>query len=266
MPSIGRSVRLPDIPNFRDVGGLSSGSLRPGVVFRSAQLSGHTGADDDALLSLGVRSVYDLRTAEEAEHRPDRVPAQVRVALLDVLGDRPHSGAAAVASLVTAQQDRATVEDINDAVSGGRAHDLMIETYRHFVSLPSAHASYRALLSSLAGDEGASVIHCTAGKDRTGWAVAVLQRLCGADVDDIIVDYLGSNAGMERAYRPMLESFASEGGDADALADMIFVKPEYLEAATSLMHRVHGGLTRYLTETLGLDGQTLERLRARLTT
>lgn len=265
MPSIGRSVRLPDIPNFRDAGGLSSGSLRPGIVFRSAQLSGHAEADDDALVSLGVRSVYDLRTAEEAAHRPDHVPAQIRVMLLDVLADRPHSGAAAVASLVTAKQDRTTIEDINDAVSGGRAHDLMIETYRHFVSLPSAHSSYRALLSSLAVDEGASVIHCTAGKDRTGWAIAVLQRLCGTDVDDVLRDYLGSNVGMEHAYRPMLESFASEGGDADALADMIFVKPEYLEAATSLMHRVHGGLDRYLEDALGLDGATLERLRARLT-
>lgn len=259
-------MTLPDIPNFRDAGGLSSGSLRPGIVFRSAQLSGHTYADEAALLGLEVRSVYDLRTAEEAAHRPDQVPAHIRVVLLDVLADRPHSGAAAVASLVTAQQDRATVSDINDAVSGGRAHDLMIETYRHFVSLPSAHASYRDLLSSLAADEGSSVIHCTAGKDRTGWAVAVVQSLCGADVDDIVADYLGSNAGMERAYRPMLESFASEGGDAEALADMIFVKPEYLEAATSVMHRVHGGLDRYLAGTLGLDGATIARLRTRLTT
>ena len=266
MPSIGRSVRLPDIPNFRDAGGLPSGSLRPGIVFRSAQLSGHTDADDTALVSLGVRSVYDLRTAEEAEHRPDQVPVPIRISLLDVLADRQDSGAAAVASLVTAKQDRATVDDINDAVSGGRAHDLMIETYRHFVSLPSAHASYRALLTSLAVDEGASVIHCTAGKDRTGWAVAVLQRLCGADADDVVIDYLGSNAGMERAYRPMLESFAAEGGDAEALADMIFVKPEYLEAANDLMRRAHGGLDRYLTETLCLDDTTLERLRSRLTT
>jgi protein-tyrosine phosphatase len=258
-------VTLPDIPNFRDAGGLQSGALRPGVIFRSAQLSGHTAADDTALIGLGVRSVYDLRTTDEAEHRPNTVPPSVRVTLLDVLADRPHSGAAAVASLVTAKQDGTTISDINDAVSGGRARDLMIETYRHFVSLPSAHASYRTLLASLADDRGASVIHCTAGKDRTGWAVAVLQRMCGADLDDIIADYLGSNAGMERAYRPMLESFAAQGGDAEALADMIFVKPEYLDAAITLMHHVHGGLDRYLTATLGLDAATLERLRTRLT-
>ena len=258
-------MTLPDIPNFRDAGGLPSGSLRPGVVFRSAQLSGHSTTDDAALLGLGVSSVYDLRTADEAAHRPDTLPSGIRITLLDVLADRPHSGAAAVASLVTAKQDGTTISDINDAVSGGRARDLMIETYRHFVSLPSAHASYHALLTALAADDGASVIHCTAGKDRTGWAIAVLQRLCGTDMDDIVTDYLGSNAGMERAYRPMLEAFAAQGGDAEALADMIFVQPEYLDAAITLMHHVHGGLDQYLTSTLGLDAATLERLRARLT-
>ena len=74
------------------------------------------------MLNLDVRSVYDLRTLDEAEHRPDEVPSSIRVALLDVLADRPHSGAAAVASLVTAKQDRATVEEINAAVGQGRAH------------------------------------------------------------------------------------------------------------------------------------------------
>jgi protein-tyrosine phosphatase len=233
-------------------------------VFRSAQVSGYPPAAEEDLLALDVRSVYDLRTADEAAHRPDHVPPGIRVVLLDVLADRPHSGAAAVASLVTAKKDQSTVEDVNDAVQFGRAHDLMIETYRHFVSLPSAHASYRALLTSLATDEGASVIHCTAGKDRTGWAIAVLQRMCGADLGDILDDYLGSNAAMETAYRPMLDAFAAEGGDAEALADMIFVRPEYLEAAIDLMHRVHGGLERYLTVTLGLDAVTLDALRHRL--
>ena len=258
-------MRLPDIANFRDAGGLATGSLRPGVVFRSAQFSGYPTAAEDDVVALGVRTVYDLRTADEAAHRPDVVPPGVAVVLLDVLADRPHSGAAAVASLVTAKKDQSTVEDVNDAVQFGRAHDLMIETYRHFVSLPSAHASYRALLTSLAADEGASVIHCTAGKDRTGWAIAVLQRMCGSELDDIVDDYLASNVAMETAYRPMLDAFAAEGGDAEALADMIFVRPEYLEAAIDLMHRVHGGLDRYLSVTLGLDGATLARLRARLT-
>jgi len=258
-------VTPPDIPNFRDAALAGSGALRPGVVFRSAQLSGHSPDDDHALLALDIRRVYDLRTADEAEHRPDHVPGPITVTLLDVLADRPHSGAAAVASLVTAKPDRASIAEVNHVVGGGRAHELMLETYRHFVTLPSAHASYRALLRQIAGGDGAAVIHCTAGKDRTGWAIALLQRLCGADLADIMDDYLGSNAPMEQAYRPLLDAFASEGGDAEALADMIFVKPDYLEATISLMYREHGRLGDYLSGALGLDARTLSALRSRLT-
>lgn len=255
---------LPEITNFRDAGGLPSGSLRAGVIYRSAQLSDVSPDAQRALRGLDVRSVYDLRTGDEVVHTPDRVPDTLRITLLDVLADRPHSGAAAVASLVTAKDDGTTIDDINRAVSDGRAHELMIETYRHFVTLPSAHAGYRTLLTSLAEDQGASVIHCTAGKDRTGWAIAVLQRLCGVSDEDIVADYVSSNAAMERAYRPMLESFADQGGDADALADMIFVTPEYLDAALFLVQRDHGGFGHYLRGTLGLDDEVLDRLRARL--
>jgi len=153
---------------------------------------------------------------------------------------------------------------VNNAVSNGRARDLMIETYQHLVSLPSAHLSYRTLLESLAAGTGSAVIHCTAGKDRTGWAIAVLQRLCGASMDDILADYLLSNAAMETAYRPMLDDFASAGGDAESLSHMIFIRPEYLDAAVTLMRDSYGDLDGYLTTGLGLDHLTIAALRDRL--
>lgn len=258
------SGELPDVPNFRDAGGLPTGSLRPGLVYRSAQLSPLTDADHARLIDLDVQAVFDLRTADEVRHRPDTLPPGLEALVLDVLADRPHSGAAAVASLVTAKQDQTTVEDVNDAVSDGRARDLMIETYRYLVSLPSAHAAYRTLLASLASGTGAAVIHCTAGKDRTGWAIAMLQSLGGASTEDVLADYLLSNVDMETTYRPMLDAFADAGGDAESLADMILVRPEYLDAAVTLMHRVHGGLDGYLSRGLQLGSDDVRLLRARL--
>ena len=255
-------MTLPDLPNFRDAGGI--GSLRPGVVFRAPQLSRLTPQQTSALAAWGDIQVFDLRTSDEVHHRPDELPPSAHYTLLDVLADRPHSGAAAVASLVTARDTPTAVQDINDAVCDGRASDLMIETYRYLVSLPSAHRSYRALFTALADDGSPAIIHCTAGKDRTGWAIAVLQWLCGASDDAVLADYLGSNAGMERAYRPMLDAFAAQGGDAESLSDMIFVRPAYLDAAVSLARRMHGDLGGYLTEAVGLDPSVIERLRSRL--
>lgn len=255
---------LPDIPNFRDAGGLTSGSMGAGIVYRSSQLSALSDSDQDVLLRLAVVDVFDLRTSAEASHRPDRLPAAIRLCLADVLADRPHSGAAAVATLVNDHADKAAVEEVNAAVGDGRARDLMIETYRHFVSLPSAHEAYRRVLAAMAVSSGASVIHCTAGKDRSGWAIAVLQRLAGTHMDDVVADYLASNAAMVRAFGPMLDDFAIQGGDAESLSHMIYVRPEYLEAAVTLMHHVYGSLDGYLTTALGLGTEQVQALRSRL--
>jgi protein-tyrosine phosphatase len=255
---------LPDIPNFRDAGGLATGFLRPGLVYRSAQLSGISAPAQQSLRDIGIVSAFDLRTADEVRNRPDELPPGVCLTVLDVLADRPHSGAAAVASLVTEHGDRATIEDVNDAVTGGRSHDLMIETYRYLVSLPSAHAGYRSLLQDLGQAEGGAVIHCTAGKDRTGWAIAVLQRFAGASMDDVVADYLASNEPMRQTYGPMLDQFAAAGGDAEALSQMIYVQPDYLDAAITLMHHVYGGLEGYLTTALELSAEDIDALGARL--
>jgi len=251
-------VTLPGIPNFRDAGGLPSGTLRPGVVFRSAQLVGLSDEDTRRLSALDVRAVFDLRTSDEVVHLPDALPAGLEATVLDVLADRPHSGAAAVASLVTAKKDRTTVEDVNEAVSDGRACDLMIETYRYLVSLPSAHTAYRTLLSSLSAGEGSTVIHCTAGKDRTGVAAMLLLSALGVEEEVIHHDYLATN----RLWRRDAEVSA---GLPPVVADtLLSVQPAFLEAAYEAIHSGWGSIDAYLHQQLGLDDARMAVLRARL--
>ncbi len=255
-------MRLPELTNFRDAGGI--GSLRPGLVFRSAELSRLSDADGQALLDLGVTDVFDLRTWEEIEHRPDRLPAGIRLVVEDVLADRPHSGAAEVASLVNQYAEQAGTETINAAIGNGQAAQHMHDTYLHLVTLPSADAGYRSLFTELAHGQGGAVIHCTAGKDRTGWALAVLQLLGGATREEVVADYLGSNEPMRLAYGPMLDGFAADGGDADALEHMMLVFPEYLETALEYVDRVYGGVEGYLQRGLGLSDDDMAALRTRL--
>jgi protein-tyrosine phosphatase len=255
------------VPNFRDAGGYPTGSgrvMRRGVVYRASQLFDLTPAAGQALQSLGVTAVFDLRTTSEVDHRPDRLPAGVSLAVDDVLADRPHSGATGVASLINDHADRASVAEINASVGEGRARSLMLETYRHLVTLPSAHRGYHALLRSLAHLPGAAVVHCTAGKDRSGWAIAVLQLLSGVGMDDVVADYLLSNEPMQRAYGPTLERFADEGGDAESLAHMLLVEPDYLAEAVTLIDQQFGDLEGYLIRGLELETSDIDLLRARL--
>lgn len=261
------SGALPDIPNFRDAGGLATGpgrTMRRGVVYRSAQLFGLTPEQQQGLLALGVTDVYDLRTTSEVDHRPDSLPESITLTVDDVLADRPHSAAAEVASIVNDHDDRASVARINAVVGEGRAKHLMIETYRHFVTLPSAHRAYGGLLTGVADARGAAVIHCTAGKDRSGWGVALLQLIAGAGMDDVLADYLLSNEPMRRAYGPMLQAFGAEGGDAESLSHMMLVEPDYLDAALTLMREQFGDLDGYLATALELTPTDIDRLRTRL--
>lgn len=253
------------VPNFRDVGGLATpdGPMREGVVFRAAQLTRLEPHVQAALRELGVRTVVDLRTAEEIHHRPDTLPGDITLVVLDVLADRPHSGAAEVAALVNQYEERASVAAINAAIGDGQAEQHMRDTYRHFVTLPSAHSGYRTLFRGLAQGVGGAVIHCTAGKDRTGWAVAVLQLLAGAGIDDVVDDYLASNEPMRATYGRMLDDFAAQGGDSDALSHMMLVYPEYLDTALAIVRTEFGGIPEYLERGLGLAPVEIAALRKR---
>ncbi|MCX6434330.1 MAG: tyrosine-protein phosphatase [Actinobacteria bacterium] len=255
------------VPNFRDAGGLATASGRPmrtSVIYRSSSLFDVSEAAQEALLAIGVSDVFDLRTTAEVAHRPDTLPPAITLTVDDVLADRPHSGAAGVTSLINDHVDRASIDDINASIGGGGAKATMLETYRHLVMLPSAHRGYRRLLTSITSSAGASVIHCTAGKDRTGWAIVVLQLVAGAGMDDILDDYLLSNEPMRRAYGPMMEAFAAEGGDAESLAHMMLVEPGYLDEALTLMRAQFGGLEGYLVTGLGMETSEIDLLRARL--
>ena len=86
----GAGIPLKTVPNLRDIGGWptrTGGRVRRGLLFRSTELDKLQGDDLDAFAKLGVRSVYDLRTAAERTAQPDRVPAGTRVIVVDVLAD-----------------------------------------------------------------------------------------------------------------------------------------------------------------------------------
>jgi protein-tyrosine phosphatase len=253
-----------DIPNFRDAGGLATGSLRRGVVYRSSQLSALTDAQQAHLQALGITIVFDLRTAAETSSRPDRLPAGIRGVHLDVLADTPESGAAAMEQLV-AGTGTPDIAAINATIGGDRAHAMMVQTYRDIVSLPSARASYRSMLRDFTESTGSAVVHCTAGKDRTGWGIALFQHIAGVSDDDIVADYLLSSAPITAAYAPLIEQFGRAGGDATALADLIMVRPDYLRSALDTSVAAHGSIDGYLRDGLGLDDAAVAAVRARIT-
>ncbi len=158
-------IPLTSVPNLRDVGGYRTGDgakVRTGVFYRSTDLSRVADADMPLLDGLGIRTVYDLRTADERDAAPDILPNGARAVALDVLADKGIRSIPAQMLQVIADPMIAERE-----LGGGRAIEYFEGSYRDFVAMPSAVSSYRELFGGLASN-GNTPASYTAPRGRTG--------------------------------------------------------------------------------------------------
>lgn len=259
----GRPIPITTLPNLRDLGGwptAGGGRVRTGLLFRSADLDRLDGPGLAALGQLHLSTVIDLRTKAERDAAPDRLPAGAAPLVCDVLRDATQ---AAPAQLQKVLGDPRAAEQM---LGGGRAEALLTQGYRQIVSLPSALDAYRRVFSTMAEDARRPLLfHCTTGKDRTGWAAAVILSLLGVSRDDVLRDYLLTNEQLLPALEPLMARFRSAGGDAALLEPVLGVRASYLEAAFDEVGQKFGSMEAYLATGLGLDEAAQVRLRSGLT-
>lgn len=251
-----RRVDLATIGNLRELGGAraESGQVRPGVLFRSTQLGSASDEDAEVLRQLGVTTVVDLRTSYELQQAPERRIGDY--VWLDVLAD---SQIASQASMEPLFADPKAFEQF---LADGTAVAFMRQAYVEFVDLPSARAAYGRWLRDVADSEGAVLVHCTNGKDRTGWAVAVALLSVGVELDDVFTDYLTTNDQYLGSLAAVFDEVAAKGLDPALLEPVLGVREEYLQTALDRVESL-GGLDAYLA-LLQVDDQVREGLAARL--
>lgn len=255
----GRRIDIALLPNLRDIGGYPTaggGRVRTGQLYRSTELNHLAGEDLDRFAALGVRVVFDLRTAAEREAEPDVVPPGTEQVVCDVLADAQD---AAPAQLLKAVADPVAAEQM---LGEGRASRLFEHGYREIVGLPSALRAYRAFFTAIAQDTGRpALFHCTTGKDRTGWAAAATLLLLGVSQDDVLHDYELTNRDLLPALKPVFEHFRAAGGDRRLLEPVLGVRASYLEAALDEMRQRFGSIEGYFGDGLGIDADGQRRLR-----
>ena len=237
-----RSVPLHGASNFRDLGGYQGRDgrrLRWGRLYRSAHLAHLTPDDLTQLQNLGVRRSADFRGEFESQRLSYAWPGLARHAL--------------VVEPTVVQQALVMLES-GQGLSVAHAEELMHETYRSFVdTYAQRFADFFELLQA---EESPLVFHCTAGKDRTGWAAALLLTALGVDEEQIMDDYLLTNSLFQR---PQL-SFAQMSPEVQ---DVLWrVQPSFLQASVQMVRERHGSVDRYLSEGLGVDQAASERLAA----
>jgi len=258
-PMQDRVIRLEGVSNFRDYGGYPTqggGRMKTGLLYRSANHAKATDADLEAIAALGIGVVVDLRRPGERTRDPSRRhPTFAGMVIDNDIGD--------------------TTED--PWLAFVRASDLSTDSFRghglgYYREAPfeERHIDlFKRYFHALADNDQAVLIHCAAGKDRTGLLAALTHHVAGVHPDDIMADYLLTNAAInyELVIPLVSEMMAAQTGrtpEPEAVRVAIGVDPTYLETAFTVIRDAHGDLDAYLERVIGVDGPFREQLRRRL--
>jgi len=234
--------------NLRDMGGYAAAdgrTVRWRTLYRSGSLGRIAGTGPAVLAGLGLGAIVDLRS--NSERAKDSHAAFTAAARSYWARDYDYSGA---------DLQRRFADPASATAEGGRA--MMIDAFR---ALPGEQAaSYAMLFARLLDCDGPLLFKCSAGKDRTGLAAALVLTALDVPHETVLEDFLLSRVA------PGMESLAAamEGIiPAAQLAHMISVEPAYLDSAWAAIRAEHGSVERYLAA-LGVGPAETDRLRDRL--
>ncbi|MCR9180530.1 MAG: tyrosine-protein phosphatase [Erythrobacteraceae bacterium] len=256
--AIGPFLPTEGIHNLRDYGGYAvpgGARVRTGVLFRSGQHMDATDADLALLDRLDIRTIIDLRGVSERAgfpcRRHPRFAAEVIAHEGETSNSPPHEGGAGQVDM-TPQ----------------KARERMLAVYTRMPVNPAMIAMFTRYFAALDTRGGGSLVHCFAGKDRTGIAASLLLHVLGVNHEDVVAEFLRTNDAptrhvLERQSLPRME--AHYGAiDPEALRNLMGVLPEYIATYFAELTRDHGSIDTYLATRLGVDEARKERLRAKL--
>jgi protein-tyrosine phosphatase len=235
MSAASLAIRNPS--NFRDLAGHVRLPVRPQVLFRSDHLGALDEDDARQIGALGIRRVLDFRGMHERS-----------AAICALPGVAVHS----LAIEPTIVQKLSALLAAGEGLTGADVVALMQDTYRGFVR----HSTHRfaEFFGHLLESDVPTVFHCTAGKDRTGFAAALVLRALGATHEEVMHDYLLTN---ERLHPGVLRLPLPE----HVARVLLGVQPDFLDAAFEAVREDYGSLQAYLREGLGLRDAEQVRLR-----
>jgi protein-tyrosine phosphatase len=249
-----RHISLSGAYNVRDLGGYATADgrrVRWGRVYRGGALNAATSSDIANLVGRGLRVICDFRSGPERASAPNTWAAKHGIEMWgladsDIVGD---SRDLLEGSVSTVEQTRA----------------LMIRTYER---IPFDHSpSYAAAFSRIARGNLPLLFHCSAGKDRSGVAAALLLRMLGVSRDDVLVDYLLSAMVKERIEEYFVADPRHEKAvrnSTRAWGPLMESDPRYLDAMFRAVEARCGSVRAYFETDLGIDATGLATLRRQM--
>jgi protein-tyrosine phosphatase len=237
-----RLIPLEGAVNFRDLGGYATEDgqhTRWRTLFRADGLGDLTEADFSTMRALGIRTVIDLRSAEELERGRYDVDAHpVTFHHFPIIEQLPDADAF----------------DKNPGLLGTQYLDMVRDAGRSFVSV----------LEILARPESLpAVFHCTAGKDRTGVLSAILLSLLGVDEPTVVTDYALSGEAMTRLRAKLIVKYPEGRETIENISEVFSAEPAQMEALLDHLRATYGSVDAYVAG-LGAGPELVASLRAAL--
>ena len=256
-----RLLNFEGIANFRDMGGYSTTDgqqVKWGVLYRTANLAGSSDADLQGLARLKLKTLIDFRSAVEKTKEPNRLPDPTGFEVLEIptLDDG----------------NKAMVGEIMERIETGNfegmdPNAMMLQANRQFAS--TFTPQFRQFIHTVLQADGAPVLwNCSAGKDRTGFAAAILLRILGVPQAVVMQDYMASkqSALESRKTQLMLLRVFKGNEAADKLGILMGVEEDWLNAAFEQIDATWGSFDNYVREGLQLSAADIAHLKAVLLT
>ena len=246
------------IHNLRDYGGyavVGGGRVKTGLLFRSGHHIEATDSDLSLVDTLDIRTIVDLRGNSERGNFPCRRSENFTADVIfhdgETASSPPHEAAAGA------------------GMTPEKARQRMIALYTRMPVNPAMISMFGRYFKVLDERDGGNLVHCFAGKDRTGIAATMLLHLLGVHHDDVVGEFMLTNEApttdvLRRQSVPRMEAHYGPM-DPDAVQNLMGVRPEYIETYISEVTHSHGSLDAYLQTIIGVDEAMRNRLKARFT-
>jgi protein-tyrosine phosphatase len=244
-----RYIYSAQVDNMRDIGGYPTKNGKRvawGKVYRSGALSGMDSLDFIIFDSLQIKKVYDLRTNTEVKEKPDSLPDNI-----------------AHMHLAIGKDDWGDQKEFFQKMNELELDSLDAWILDLYKIIPIDYADqYKIFFKDLIAQDDLPVLyHCTAGKDRTGIATALLLYILEVPMDYIKADYALSNVYREKANMKYAKMMEEQGINYEQALVLLKVKPEYMDSIFENIASRYGSIDQYLFGTLGISDADREILR-----
>ncbi|MDB9813213.1 tyrosine-protein phosphatase [Gammaproteobacteria bacterium] len=248
-----RLLKMDGSYNTRELGGYKTKdgrTIKWGVLYRSDKLSDISEIDQEYIQSLGIKRIVDFRSTIEKTEDPDIIPDGIAYVEMPIEVD----GAI-----------RTQIEGILKGETEGDVKNFLIDANKEFIT--DYKDVYSKFLKDLISSDGPTLFHCTAGKDRAGFAAAITLVALGVPKEKVIDDYMKTNTFTADRIDEMLDQIKLMSlfqADVEVLRPLLGVEREYIETAFKTAEETYGSLENYIKEGLEISDKEIIELRSLL--